>query len=289
MIIPYDAAKLAKLTGTPVDTVKSAMVYLQQGGLIKFLDTGEIYMNQVENMIGSQSISAFKKQQQRMLREKKTAELLGKGENRQALPQGGQTVDTMVDNCPPEIEIELEKEIEKEREIEKETPAEASDPVPYSRIQKLFNETCKSFPKVLKISEARKKAIKARWIEYDRNPEVFIKLFTMTEASSFLKGKNERNWSATFDWLMNSTNMAKVLEGNYIDKGDHNNANGRATMGTGASTEGDQQATRAITTAELEKKLRDEGSFKGYPDFDKMFSERRTGITERHDDDHHIE
>ena len=40
----------------------------------------------------------------------------------------------------------------------------------------------------------------------------------MAEASSFLKGQNNRNWTATFDWLIADANMAKVLDGNYKDK-----------------------------------------------------------------------
>jgi hypothetical protein len=44
-------------------------------------------------------------------------------------------------------------------------------------------------------------------------------MFEKAEASSFLKGKNERGWSATFDWLINEANMAKVLEDNYADRG----------------------------------------------------------------------
>ena len=38
------------------------------------------------------------------------------------------------------------------------------------------------------------------------------------EDSSFLKGNNNRKWSATFDWLIADSNMAKVLDGNYADK-----------------------------------------------------------------------
>ena len=43
-------------------------------------------------------------------------------------------------------------------------------------------------------------------------------MFTKAENSNFLKGKNDRSWTATFDWLINSTNMAKVLEDNYKNK-----------------------------------------------------------------------
>ena len=38
------------------------------------------------------------------------------------------------------------------------------------------------------------------------------------EKSDFLKGKNERNWTATFDWLIKDSNMAKVLDGNYDNR-----------------------------------------------------------------------
>lgn len=87
----------------------------------------------------------------------------------------------------------------------------------YQEIINMYNDTCVSFQKVNKLSEKRKKAIKARLKIYTL--EDFKKLFEMAEGSSFLKGQNNRNWSATFDWLIQDSNMAKVLDGNYIDKG----------------------------------------------------------------------
>lgn len=65
----------------------------------------------------------------------------------------------------------------------------------------------------MKLSDARKRAIKARLNTYSL--EDFKMLFTMAEESDFLKGKNDRSWSATFDWLIKDSNMAKVLDGNY--------------------------------------------------------------------------
>lgn len=83
----------------------------------------------------------------------------------------------------------------------------------YQIIADMYNETCVSFPKIRALSEARKKAIKARLKTYTMDD--FRSLFEKAEASSFLKGKNPRNWSATFDWLIADSNMAKVLDGNY--------------------------------------------------------------------------
>lgn len=88
--------------------------------------------------------------------------------------------------------------------------------IDYQLIADMYNNTCVSFPKLTKLSEKRKKAIKARLNTYTIDD--FKKLFEMAESSSFLKGQNNRNWSATFDWLIQDANMAKVLDGNYADK-----------------------------------------------------------------------
>lgn len=91
------------------------------------------------------------------------------------------------------------------------------DSINYQLIADMYNDTCVSFPRLTKLSDKRKKAINARLKVY--SVEDFKKLFEMAEASSFLKGQNKRNWSATFDWLISDGNMAKVLDGNYADSG----------------------------------------------------------------------
>ena len=90
------------------------------------------------------------------------------------------------------------------------------DRIDYQQIADMYNNTCVSFPRLTKLSDARKRAIKARLNTY--SVEDFQKLFTMAEESDFLKGKNNRNWSANFDWLIKDSNMAKVLDGNYTKK-----------------------------------------------------------------------
>lgn len=88
--------------------------------------------------------------------------------------------------------------------------------IDYQQIADLYNETCVSFPRLISLSDARKKAIKARLKQY--GVDDFRRMFEMAEGSSFLKGKNDRNWSATFDWMVKDANMAKILDGNYADK-----------------------------------------------------------------------
>ena len=199
MLVPYDHVKLGELTKTSPDTVMVAMNLLIQIGLVQKLDNGELYLTQVEDMVGSKSKSAFKKQQQRLTR--KNTLLL----------EGGQEVD----KCPPEEEIE--EEIEKELEIDLEEEKEREKRIDYQSIADCYNETCVSLQKLKIISEPRKKAIKARLNTY--SIEDIKQAFQKAEASDFLKGKNDRNWQANFDWIMKDGNLAKILEGNYDNKG----------------------------------------------------------------------
>lgn len=86
IIIPYDNKKLAELTKMDFDTVTVAMELLKQIGLVEILENGEIYISQLETLIGSKSVGALKKQQQRLM--------------------GGQ----MSAECPPKIELKQEIE-----------------------------------------------------------------------------------------------------------------------------------------------------------------------------------
>lgn len=90
--------------------------------------------------------------------------------------------------------------------------------IDYQQIADLYNETCVSFHRLTKLSDSRKKAIRARLKQY--SVDDFRRMFELAESSDFLKGKNDRNWSATFDWMVKDANMAKILDGNYQDKAD---------------------------------------------------------------------
>lgn len=103
----------------------------------------------------------------------------------------------------------------KELNIYKSSTKEKS--VNYSAIVNAYNTLCISFPAVRNLSEARKKTIKAR-INAGYTQEDFITLFKTAQQSDFLKGKNDRNWKADFDWLIKDANMAKVLDGKYNNK-----------------------------------------------------------------------
>jgi hypothetical protein len=79
-----------------------------------------------------------------------------------------------------------------------------------------FHLACPKLPKVRAMSDARKRAIKARIKEYGE--EVVKQVIESAGKSEFLAGKNKRGWTASFDWIFKPTNFIKIMEGNYSNK-----------------------------------------------------------------------
>lgn len=149
MLIPYDAETLARVTNSTVDTVKVAMDLFKKIGLIQLLDTGEIYINQLNELVGSETEAAKQKRLQR-----------SKVDN----------VPKLSSECPENVaqSIELEyrdKSIEKENKEEpKKSPCKYSDE--HLRLaQKLQNNLINDFPSEMKRVNIEKWADTFRLIE----------------------------------------------------------------------------------------------------------------------------
>jgi len=191
------AEELALALDEDEENVKVTLSYLQNVGLLQQINETEFLLNEVPALIGKETDKA------ELMRKKRA-------KDKQKQIENGNNVTSLlppVTFCYTEIEKEKEKEIEIEKEIESTN---------YQKIIGLYNDTCVSFPRLTKLSEARKKAIKARLKTY--TIEEFQLMFEKAEASSFLKGKNNRDWTATFDWMIKDANMSKILDGNYDDK-----------------------------------------------------------------------
>lgn len=100
--------------------------------------------------------------------------------------------------------------------------------IDYQKIVELYHKNCPSLPKVLKITDARKKLINARLKDYPE--EELEKAFMAAEESDFLTGRNGKWGGANFDWIMNTNNIVKILEGNYKNKTETKTGDYRNTM-----------------------------------------------------------
>lgn len=64
-LMPYDRRALSKATNTDVDTVVIALELFKRIGLVEILESGEIFMTQIDEMVGSETDEARKKRRQR--------------------------------------------------------------------------------------------------------------------------------------------------------------------------------------------------------------------------------
>ena len=110
--------------------------------------------------------------------------------------------------------------LENEKTIKKDMNPTLKDSYPKhitssTAIQELYNTICTSLPRCTIISDSRRRAIATITKSYSM--EQIEQAFKKAQASDFLSGRDNR-WKCSFDWLMNTKNMIKVLEGNYDNK-----------------------------------------------------------------------
>lgn len=105
---------------------------------------------------------------------------------------------------------------------------DASD-ITYQEVVDMYNSICVSMPQVKKLSIKRKKGIKTFLKEFENNENV-KEIFIKAESSDFLSGRNGTWQACNFDWIINSNNALKVLEGTYDNKTTHVNNSKESTF-----------------------------------------------------------
>jgi predicted phage replisome organizer len=196
--IPYTDEMLATIFRRNINTVRLALRTFEQFGMIEIVDN----VITIPNWNKHQSLDAYEK--------RKARDRLYQQERRAAQKAliAEKSSDTSSDASSDVVVSEGEEDKEEDKKEKKK--------IDYQLIADMYNSICTSFPSIRSLSDARKKAINARLKTY--SVDDFKTVFENAEASSFLKGGNNRNWTASFDWLMKDANMAKVLDGNYSDK-----------------------------------------------------------------------
>jgi len=92
--------------------------------------------------------------------------------------------------------------------------------VPYQQIVELWTSTLPELPRPVKLSDARKKQIRARWLDELPDIDAWRECFEYIRESKFLMGKvhgvNGRPpFRATLQWVTKLENLLKIYEGDY--------------------------------------------------------------------------
>lgn len=99
---------------------------------------------------------------------------------------------------------------------EPEIEPEGSEKPPFDDIVSLYHELAPNLPRVLKLTDKRKTAIRARHKDtFSQDLDQWAGYFRRAGTLAFLHGANGRGWTADIDFLLKPETPIKVLEGRY--------------------------------------------------------------------------
>ena len=181
------------------DNVKVTVQYLLSQGLIEPCSETEFLMTETQSLICSESESA---------------ERVRASRKNKALQCNTNVTEcnNNVQKCNTEIEIELENRDRVRDRVRDKTDSKIS----YQLIADTFNDICKSFDRVERISDSRKEDIDAACKKFGF--EQIRTAFAKAENSKFLKGeesKGDYKFKANFNWIIKEENLKKILGGNF--------------------------------------------------------------------------
>lgn len=187
--IPFSPEMLATVTGHSIGDVNRAIEMFKQFGLIEVLETGEIYMLDIQNFIGKTSTEADRiKAYRREIAQKKI--------------KGVQ----MYDERTPEIEIEIEKEIDIELEKEPETDT------PYRRLVAVYESN--GFGTISSITSQKLNDELKDFTEKNNDVNESVEVIKKAFEIAVLNGANNMNYvlSITKRWYQSSLFTLKDIE-----------------------------------------------------------------------------
>lgn len=94
------------------------------------------------------------------------------------------------------------------------------DDCPHQEIIALYHEHLPMLTQIRSWTDKRRKALKARWSEDKKRQSIdwWEGLFKFIAESDFLTGKDGK-WQADLEWIIQSQNLVKIIEGKYHNKG----------------------------------------------------------------------
>lgn len=201
--IPYNEQMFATQFNVPVNTMHLALQTFESFGMLENID-GIISIVNWEKYQNVEGMDKIREQTRKRVANYRAKKVLLQD----------------ICNVTGNVTVTHSNATEEDKEEDKDIDKNKNNKGIYVQIVDLFHALCPSYPAIRSLSDARKKALSARLNQY--SVDDFENLFKKAEASDFLKGANNRNWQANFDWLIKEANMAKVLDGNYDNKKKNN-------------------------------------------------------------------
>lgn len=210
--IPFNAEMLATVTGHSVGDVTRAIEMFQKFGLIEVMESGEIYMLDIQSFIGKTSTEADRiKAYRRNIENKKQ--------------QGVQ----MYDKRTPEIEIDKELDIELYTEIDRKTEGKQTPPTAnyYQQLSDAIDEN--GFSLVLSLNQ---KELLLDYVKHD-NMEIGVIAKALEEASNsnartfnyvngILKSKLKAGITTVAKWNASKRDFRERRNANQVPTNDEN-------------------------------------------------------------------
>ena len=183
------------------ENVRFCILYLQKTGLLEEVTENELFLTETPELTYSESQSAAR---MRKMRAAKASHCDAPVTPVLCACDKTVTPDIDIDNKIKDIDTDIDSKGDAHKGA---TPHYHID---YQSIIDDYNATCTKLPACRKLSDARRKAIRARLHTY--TPEELHQIFVNAQNSPWHTGRNKDNWTADFDWLMKDSNAAKMLE-----------------------------------------------------------------------------
>lgn len=189
------------------ENVQFCMLFLEKNGLLEKVSETEAFLTETPELTISEAASTARS---RRSRAKKALQCNSDATVTQQCCNKNATLEKDIEKDNKRKDTDIEAYIAPSCSAACEPSARARTVVDYQAIVDDYNRTCTKLPACKKLSETRKRAIKARLNTY--SAEELHKVFVAAQNSSWHTGENDRNWRADFDWLMTDRNAAKMLE-----------------------------------------------------------------------------
>lgn len=186
ILVPYDIKKLAEIAHVKVDTAIVAMELFKKIGLVQILENGEIYLTQLESMVGSETSKA------ELMRKKRE-------KGKQLELDSGNNVTEVLENCYTEKEIEKEIELDKDKDKDKDKDIEIEKDIDKEKEldpkEDNLSEVVSNNIKVFKHFEKCGFILNARLMEFiEADLEIYGQEWLMDAASECVKRGKINNY-----------------------------------------------------------------------------------------------